>query len=289
MPYFTTLDISPDEVAKIGFDMLNKLYPEVGSANTHEDYGLNSKCSFPNPIRPWRSLDTKRKPLATTQQNRCSCRGWKSRISFTMRRTQSLRRNLVNGPTKCVSQTKQPRSSVLRDGQPSSYGSTKLERWERDGLFTHFLPLSLTHPLVLTPTRSLTYSLSPPPPPSTFTPPLPPPSRPSSLPHSVYTNSLDSVSLIHLRQLLCSPPPFQSSMLPSFAAFTIRLLSMSTQTENRGRPEASEKRKGEWEGEWTADHVPWRQDSLSLFRACWVLRGLGKWNDITQYEELGFS
>ena len=75
MPYFTTLDISPDEVAKIGFDMLNKLYPEVGSANTHEDYGLNSKCSFPNPIRPWRSLDTKRKPLATTQQNRCSCRG----------------------------------------------------------------------------------------------------------------------------------------------------------------------------------------------------------------------
>ena len=29
MPYFTTVDLTPDEVHNLGFEMLNKLYPEV--------------------------------------------------------------------------------------------------------------------------------------------------------------------------------------------------------------------------------------------------------------------
>ena len=29
MPYFTTVDLTPDDVHNLGFEMLNKLYPEV--------------------------------------------------------------------------------------------------------------------------------------------------------------------------------------------------------------------------------------------------------------------
>ena len=29
MPYFTTVDLTPDDVHNLGFRMLNKLYPEV--------------------------------------------------------------------------------------------------------------------------------------------------------------------------------------------------------------------------------------------------------------------
>ena len=44
MPYFTTVDLTPDDVHNLGFEMLNKLYPEVRWKKPSENLRIEGNC-----------------------------------------------------------------------------------------------------------------------------------------------------------------------------------------------------------------------------------------------------